>query len=199
MPQSKFIPQNNSFRVKVCKLQYLQNSTFKHKNKRDQFNIFCDGWDEDKGDIPDKEKQGRALMYILDIHSKFTWVNTELLHVTKPIWLQFYITCNQSKVILKISTVPGLVIIEMAWNNRNLIVINAILHLWKIKLCTWRNDSIGHHFDRNWTWRPPAWRGCATSGASTDGTACCSYVGIVPPCLEGPSRLPCYALIVCNK
>ena len=55
------------------------------------------------------------------------WVNTESLNVTKPIWLQFYITCNQSKVILKISTVPGLVIIEMAWNNRNLIVINAIL------------------------------------------------------------------------
>ena len=126
------------------------------------------------------------------------WVNTESLNVTKPIWLQFYITCNQSKVILKILTVPGLVIIEMAWNNRNLIVINAILHLWKIKLCTWRNDSIGHHFDRNWTWRPPAWRGCATSGASTDGTACCSYVGIVPPCLEGPSRLPCYVLFVCN-
>ena len=138
------------------------------------------------------------------------WVNTELLHVTKPIWLhwmQFYITCmkekynrgNRSKVILEISTGPGLVIIKMAWNNRNLIVINAILHLWKIKLCTWRNDSIGHHFDRNWTWRPPAWRGCATSGASTDGTACCSYVGIVPPCLEGPSRLPCYVLFVCNK
>ena len=134
-----------------------------------------------------------------------TLVNTELLHVTKPIWLhwmQFYITRmkgkynrgNRSKVTLEISTRPGLVIIEMAWNNRNLNVINE-----KIELRTWRNDSIGHHFDRNWTWRPPAWRGCATSGASTDGTACCSYVGIVPPCLEGPSRLPCYVLFVCNK
>ena len=58
-----FIPQNNSFCVKVCKLQYLQNSTFKHKNKRDQFDIFCDGWDEDKGDIPDIMKSKRQGSY----------------------------------------------------------------------------------------------------------------------------------------
>ena len=67
------------------------------------------------------------------------WVNTESLNVTKPIWLQFYITCNQSKVILKISTVPGLVIIEMAWNNRNLIVINAITFVKKLN---WAHEEI---------------------------------------------------------
>ena len=153
-----------------------QNSTFKHKNKRDQFDIFCDGWDEDKGDIPDIRKSKAGLLCIfwtftasLHMHKNeawirtyifcnitfvklntfntllkiaVPWVNTELLHVTKPIWLhwmQFYITCmkekynrgNRSKVILEISTGPGLVIIKMAWNNRNLIVINAILYLWK--------------------------------------------------------------------
>ena len=109
-----FIPQNNSFCVKVCKLQYLQNSTFKHKNKRDQFDIFCDGWDEDKGDIPDIRKSKAGLLCIfwtftasLHMHKNeawirtyifcnitfVKWVNTELFHVTKPIWLhwmQFY-------------------------------------------------------------------------------------------------------------
>ena len=57
-----FIPQNNPFCVKVRKSQYLQNSTFKHKNKRDQFDIFCDGWDEDKGDIPDIRKSKAGLL-----------------------------------------------------------------------------------------------------------------------------------------
>ena len=137
----------------------------KQTKKWDHFNIFIDGWDEDKGYIPDIMKSKAGLLCIfwtftasIHLHKNeawirtyifcnitfvksntsntllkiaVPWVNTESLNVTKPIWLQFYITCNQSKVILKISTVPGLVIIEMAWNNRNLIVINAIIHLWK--------------------------------------------------------------------
>ena len=107
MPQSMFIPQNNSFCVKVCKLH------FQAQKQTRPIRHFL--WWMRRGQrwySRYKEKQGRALMYILDIHSKFTyaqkwslnthifcnitfvkWVNTELLHVTKPIWLhwmQFY-------------------------------------------------------------------------------------------------------------
>ena len=148
MPQSMFIPQNNPFCVKVRKSQYLQNSTFKHKNKqKSETNSTFSLMDETRTKVIFHEKQGRALMYILDIASlhlhkneawirtyifcnitfvklntfntllkiAVPWVNTELLHVTKPIWLhwmQFYITRmkgkynrgNRSKVTFEIWT-----------------------------------------------------------------------------------------------
>ena len=108
-----FIPQNNPFCVKVRKSQYLQNSTFKHKNKqKSETNSTFSLMDETRTKVIFHEKQGRALMYILDIASLHLhkneawirtyifcnitfvkWVNTEVLHVTKPIWLhwmQFY-------------------------------------------------------------------------------------------------------------
>ena len=108
-----FIPQNNPFCVKVRKSQYLQNSSFKHKNKqKSETNSTFSLMDETRTKVIFHEKQGRALMYILDITSLHLhkneawirtyifcnitfvkWVNTELFHVTKPIWLhwmQFY-------------------------------------------------------------------------------------------------------------
>ena len=104
-----FIPQNNPFCVKVRKSQYLQNSTFKHKNKqKSETNSTFSLMDETRTKVIFHEKQGRALMYILDIASLHLhkneawirtyifcnitfvkWVNTEVLHVTKPNWLHW--------------------------------------------------------------------------------------------------------------
>ena len=104
-----FIPQNNPFCVKVRKSQYLQNSNFKHKNKqKSETNSTFSLMDETRTKVIFHEKQGRALMYILDIASLHLhkneawirtyifcnitfvkWVNTEVLHVTKPNWLHW--------------------------------------------------------------------------------------------------------------